>query len=88
MYPEPDEATPNMYVRMFERYVGQAPSSMLDMGCGTARDLNVLSSSIWIMSPRFFPAVAFKSFGNARSNRRTSTPPLRLSTASIGARSS
>lgn len=42
IYPEPDEATPLFCLRLFERYSLQ-PSSILDVGCGTGRDLNVLS---------------------------------------------
>ena len=43
VYPEKDEATPRMCLRMFERYLSSAPNSILDVGCGTARDLGVLS---------------------------------------------
>jgi SAM-dependent methyltransferase len=43
MYPEFDEATPKMCLRMFDAYLEHRPSSILDIGCGTARDLNVLS---------------------------------------------
>jgi len=43
MYPEFDEATPKMCLRMFSAYLERQPSSILDVGCGTARDLNVLS---------------------------------------------
>ncbi|MGA8658012.1 MAG: methyltransferase domain-containing protein [Chthoniobacterales bacterium] len=43
VYPEQDEATPRMCLRMFSRYLGIQPSSVLDIGCGTGRDLNVLS---------------------------------------------
>jgi len=42
LYPETDEATPNLCRRLFEQY-SVSPSSILDIGCGTARDLNVLS---------------------------------------------
>jgi SAM-dependent methyltransferase len=42
-YPEPDEATPNMCLRMFEKYLPSLPTSILDIGCGTGRDLEVLS---------------------------------------------
>jgi len=42
IYPEPDEATPLFCLRLFERYSLQ-PLSILDVGCGTGRDLNVLS---------------------------------------------
>ncbi len=43
VYPEKDEATPRMCLRMFSRYLGIQPSSILDIGCGSGRDLNVLS---------------------------------------------
>ena len=43
LYPEPDEATPRMCARMFERYLPEAPKSILDVGCGTGRDSDVLS---------------------------------------------
>jgi SAM-dependent methyltransferase len=42
LYPEKDEATPRLCLRLFERY-GVSPTSILDIGCGTARDLNILS---------------------------------------------
>jgi trans-aconitate methyltransferase len=43
VYPEENEATPRMCLRMFSRYLAIQPSSILDIGCGTGRDLNVLS---------------------------------------------
>src|SRR5260370_18346378 len=43
VYPEKDDATPRMCLRMFSRYLGIQPSSILDIGCGSGRDLNVLS---------------------------------------------
>ena len=43
LYPEPDEATPKMCLRMFDRYLPEAPKSILDVGCGTGRDLDVLA---------------------------------------------
>lgn len=43
VYPEPDNSTPEMCRRMFSRYLPQAPSLILDFGCGTGRDLDVLS---------------------------------------------
>jgi SAM-dependent methyltransferase len=43
IYPEPDEETPQMCLRMFAKYLETPPSSILDIGCGTARDLDVLS---------------------------------------------
>ena len=43
LYPEPDEATSRMCLRMFSRYLPQPPRSILDVGCGTGRDLDVLS---------------------------------------------
>lgn len=43
VYPEPDEDTPRMCLRMFDRYLAAPPQSILDVGCGTGRDLDVLS---------------------------------------------
>ena len=45
VYPEPDERTPNMCLRMMSRYLPKPPGSVLDVGCGTGRDLDVLSRS-------------------------------------------
>ncbi len=45
VYPEPDAQTPRMCRRMFERFLPQPPRSILDIGCGTARDLDVLSGT-------------------------------------------
>ena len=42
-YPEPGDETPMMCRRMFGRYLAQPPRSILDIGCGTARDLDSLS---------------------------------------------
>jgi SAM-dependent methyltransferase len=42
-YPEPNDETPMMCRRMFARYLGRPPQSILDIGCGTGRDLNSLS---------------------------------------------
>jgi len=46
IYPETDEATPNFCLRAFATYLPALPASLLDIGCGTARDLNVLSRRI------------------------------------------
>lgn len=43
VYPEPNEETPRMCERMFARYLSAPPTSILDVGCGTGRDLDVLS---------------------------------------------
>jgi len=43
IYPDPDEENPRMCQMMFLRYLPELPGSILDMGCGTGRDLNVLS---------------------------------------------
>ena len=42
-YPEPHEETPQMCRRMFARFLAAPPSSILDLGCGTGRDLAALS---------------------------------------------
>jgi SAM-dependent methyltransferase len=42
-YPEPNDDTPTMCRRMFSRYLARPPRSILDIGCGTARDLHSLS---------------------------------------------
>lgn len=43
VYPEPNEETPWMCRRLFSRYLPAAPASILDLGCGTGRDLAALS---------------------------------------------
>ncbi len=43
VYPEPNEETPNMCRRMFARFLRQPPTSILDIGCGTGRDLAALT---------------------------------------------
>lgn len=43
VYPEPGEDTPRMCQAMFARYLAAPPASILDVGCGTGRDLDVLS---------------------------------------------
>ena len=45
VYPEPDEQTPRMCREFFDRYLSDEPASILDVGCGTGRDLSVLSRS-------------------------------------------
>ena len=42
-YPEPNDETPMLCRRMFTRYLAKPPRPMLDLGCGTARDLDSLS---------------------------------------------
>jgi SAM-dependent methyltransferase len=42
-YPEPNDETPMMCRRMFARYLVRPPRSILDLGCGTGRDLDSLS---------------------------------------------
>jgi SAM-dependent methyltransferase len=42
LYPETDGATPVMCRRIFERYRGARPQSILDVACGTGRDLRSL----------------------------------------------
>jgi SAM-dependent methyltransferase len=39
-----DEAIPRMCLRMFSLYLPRSPASILDIGCGTGRDLDFLSS--------------------------------------------
>lgn len=41
---KPDEAISGMCLRMFSRYLPTSPASILDIGCGTGRDLDFLSS--------------------------------------------
>jgi SAM-dependent methyltransferase len=43
IYPEPHDETPSMCRRMFSRYMRAPPASILDIGCGTGRDLASLS---------------------------------------------
>ena len=42
-YPEPGDETPAMCRLLFSRYLAVPPRSILDVGCGTARDLDSLS---------------------------------------------
>jgi len=42
LYPERNDETPVMCRRMFGRYLSAPPSSILDIGCGTGRDLRSL----------------------------------------------
>lgn len=42
-YPEPNDETPTMCRRMFSRYLATPPRSILDIGCGTGRDLDSLA---------------------------------------------
>jgi SAM-dependent methyltransferase len=46
VYPEPDEETPNLCRRLFARYLSASPTSILDIGCGTGRDLAGLARDI------------------------------------------
>jgi SAM-dependent methyltransferase len=43
IYPDPDEENPRMCQMMFSRYLPKLPGSILDMGCGTGRDIDALS---------------------------------------------
>lgn len=43
VYPEAGDETPAMCRRMFARYLPRAPASILDIGCGTGRDLASLA---------------------------------------------
>jgi SAM-dependent methyltransferase len=43
VYPEPNEETPKMCRRMFSHFLPKPPKSILDIGCGTGRDLDTLS---------------------------------------------
>lgn len=43
LYPEEDEGTPRMCLRLFDLYLTSSAGSILDVGCGTARDLAALS---------------------------------------------
>ncbi len=45
IYPEPNDETPAMCRRMFERFLLLPPSSILDIGCGTGRDLASLAKT-------------------------------------------
>jgi len=42
LYPEVNDETPTMCRLAFERYLKKAPSSILDMACGTGRDIRSL----------------------------------------------
>jgi SAM-dependent methyltransferase len=39
VYPDPDEEIPNVCRHLFARYLPTTPASILDIGCGTGRDL-------------------------------------------------
>ena len=39
VYPEPDFSTPRFCRKVFHRHLGRDPRSILDIGCGTGRDL-------------------------------------------------
>jgi SAM-dependent methyltransferase len=39
VYHGADHAVPRMCERLFEKYLGESPSGLLDIGCGTGRDL-------------------------------------------------
>jgi SAM-dependent methyltransferase len=43
VYPEPNDETPTMLRRAFEKHMKYPPRSILDIGCGTGRDLASLS---------------------------------------------
>lgn len=43
VYPEPGDETPAMCRRMFARFLPRPPASILDVGCGTGRDLASLA---------------------------------------------
>jgi SAM-dependent methyltransferase len=38
-----DNALPNLCSRLFDRYLGKPPTSILDIGCGTGRELKAFS---------------------------------------------
>lgn len=46
LYPDMNESIPSMCKNMFSKYLNKSPNTILDMGCGTARDLNVLARAI------------------------------------------
>src|ERR1041384_5981127 len=43
MYPEANSETPNMCRQMFARFLRRPPPNILDIGCGTGRDLAALT---------------------------------------------
>lgn len=45
VYARLDELIPRMCLRMFSLYLPKPPASILDVGCGTGRDLDFLSST-------------------------------------------
>ncbi len=45
VYDGENHAVPRMCDRLFTRYLGRTPDSLLDIGCGTGRDLEYLAKS-------------------------------------------
>lgn len=43
VYPEPDQSTPRFCRAVIAEQLGREPASILDVGCGTGRDLEVLA---------------------------------------------
>jgi len=43
VYPEPNDETPTMCRLIFDHFLSKFPNSILDVGCGTGRDINSLS---------------------------------------------
>ncbi len=46
VYPVFDDELPKMCEKMFDRYLQHYPSSILDIGCGTGRELNALARNL------------------------------------------
>jgi SAM-dependent methyltransferase len=70
LYPESGDETPTMCRRLFESFLERPPCSILDLGCGTGRDLRSLRKTCAdCVGVDFLPAMV--EFAKARSNEVT-----------------
>lgn len=70
LYPETGDETPTMCRRVFERFLKMPPTSLLDLGCGTGRDLRSLRKTCSdCVGVDFLPAMV--EFAKSRSKEIT-----------------